>query len=121
MMPDLRELYQETILDHSKRPHNFHEMADASAKALGHNPLRGPPLDGVAGGAGRRAVGSRTGSPSNRIPLQASRRAGLDASTALARAGADPYRRRAFLGFVPPRRRFRRARRARGIARTGCA
>ena len=41
MMPDLRELYQETILDHSKRPHNFHEMADASAKALGHNPLCG--------------------------------------------------------------------------------
>lgn len=40
-MPDFRELYQETILDHSKRPHNFHEIADASAKAVGHNPLCG--------------------------------------------------------------------------------
>lgn len=40
-MPDLRELYQETILDHSKRPHNFREIADANAKAVGHNPLCG--------------------------------------------------------------------------------
>lgn len=40
-MPDLRELYQETILDHSKRPRNFHEMTDASATAAGHNPLCG--------------------------------------------------------------------------------
>ena len=40
-MPDLRELYQETILDHSKRPRNFHEMPDASTKAVGHNPLCG--------------------------------------------------------------------------------
>ncbi len=40
-MPDLRELYQETILDHSKRPRNFHELPDASAKAVGHNPLCG--------------------------------------------------------------------------------
>ncbi len=40
-MPDLRELYQETILDHSKRPHNFHELPGASAKAVGHNPLCG--------------------------------------------------------------------------------
>ena len=41
MMPDLRELYQETILDHSKRPHNFHEIPEATAKAVGHNPLCG--------------------------------------------------------------------------------
>ena len=40
-MPDLRELYQETILDHSKRPHNFHEIPEATAKAVGHNPLCG--------------------------------------------------------------------------------
>ncbi|HYU07420.1 MAG TPA: SUF system NifU family Fe-S cluster assembly protein [Thermoplasmata archaeon] len=40
-MPDLRELYQETILDHSKRPRNFRELPDASAKAVGHNPLCG--------------------------------------------------------------------------------
>ncbi|HEY6147609.1 MAG TPA: SUF system NifU family Fe-S cluster assembly protein [Thermoanaerobaculia bacterium] len=40
-MPDLRELYQETILDHSKRPRNFHEIPEASATAVGHNPLCG--------------------------------------------------------------------------------
>jgi len=40
-MPDLRELYQETILDHSKRPRNFHEISGASATAVGHNPLCG--------------------------------------------------------------------------------
>ncbi len=40
-MPDLRELYQETILDHNKRPRNFREIPDATAKAVGHNPLCG--------------------------------------------------------------------------------
>jgi nitrogen fixation protein NifU and related proteins len=41
MMADLRELYQETILDHSKRPRNFHEIPEADASAVGHNPLCG--------------------------------------------------------------------------------
>ena len=41
MMADLRELYQETILDHSKKPRNFHEIPEADAKAVGHNPLCG--------------------------------------------------------------------------------
>jgi nitrogen fixation NifU-like protein len=40
-MDDLRELYQELILDHSKRPRNFHGMAEASHRAVGHNPLCG--------------------------------------------------------------------------------
>jgi nitrogen fixation NifU-like protein len=38
---DLRDLYQEVILDHNKRPRNFRAMADASAHAEGHNPLCG--------------------------------------------------------------------------------
>jgi nitrogen fixation NifU-like protein len=38
---DLRELYQEVILDHSKRPRNFHAMPEANRKANGHNPLCG--------------------------------------------------------------------------------
>jgi len=38
---DLRELYQETILDHSKRPHNFRALEDANRSAQGHNPLCG--------------------------------------------------------------------------------
>jgi nitrogen fixation NifU-like protein len=40
-MSDLRDLYQEVILDHSKRPRNFHAIADASRKAEGYNPLCG--------------------------------------------------------------------------------
>ena len=38
---DLRELYQEVILDHSKRPRNFHGMPEANRRAVGHNPLCG--------------------------------------------------------------------------------
>ena len=40
-MSDLRELYQEVVLDHSKSPRNFHAIADASADAEGFNPLCG--------------------------------------------------------------------------------
>jgi len=40
-MSDLRDLYQEVILDHSKRPRNFHVIAGASRKAEGYNPLCG--------------------------------------------------------------------------------
>jgi len=40
-MPDLRELYQEVILDHTKNPRNFHVLDDATAKATGNNPLCG--------------------------------------------------------------------------------
>ncbi len=38
------DLYQETILDHSKRPRNFHAMDDANRKAEGYNPLCGDKL-----------------------------------------------------------------------------
>ncbi len=40
-MADLRELYQEVILDHTKHPRNFHGMTDATLKADGNNPLCG--------------------------------------------------------------------------------
>jgi len=38
------DLYQETILDHSRRPRNLHAMADANRKAEGSNPLCGDKL-----------------------------------------------------------------------------
>ncbi len=38
---ELRDLYQELILDHGRRPRNFSPMPDASAKAEGFNPLCG--------------------------------------------------------------------------------
>jgi nitrogen fixation NifU-like protein len=40
-MSDLRDLYQEVILDHSKRPRNFRVPEDRTAEAKGHNPLCG--------------------------------------------------------------------------------
>jgi nitrogen fixation NifU-like protein len=40
-MNDLRELYQETILDHYRRPRNAGRMADANHMAEGFNPLCG--------------------------------------------------------------------------------
>lgn len=40
-MSDLRELYQEVILDHYRRPRNFAALDDANRKAEGYNPLCG--------------------------------------------------------------------------------
>src|SRR4051812_26089706 len=40
----VHDLYQETILDHSKRPRNFHPMEGASREADGYNPLCGDKL-----------------------------------------------------------------------------
>jgi nitrogen fixation NifU-like protein len=40
-MSELRELYQEVILDHSKRPRNLRELKEATHKADGYNPLCG--------------------------------------------------------------------------------
>lgn len=41
---DLRELYQEVILDHGKHPRNLRHPADANCRAHGHNPLCGDQL-----------------------------------------------------------------------------
>ena len=38
---DSRNLYQEVILDHNRRPHNFRVIDPASAKQEGFNPLCG--------------------------------------------------------------------------------
>lgn len=43
-MSDLRDLYQEVILDHAKRPRNFRAMPDADRHADGHNRLCGDKL-----------------------------------------------------------------------------
>jgi len=43
-MSDLTDLYQEVILDHNRRPRNFHAIAGASHKAEGYNPLCGDRL-----------------------------------------------------------------------------
>ena len=40
-MTDLREVYQEAILDHYRRPRNFAVLDSATQEAKGHNPLCG--------------------------------------------------------------------------------
>ncbi|HWD39553.1 MAG TPA: SUF system NifU family Fe-S cluster assembly protein [Fimbriimonas sp.] len=40
-MTDLRELYQEVILDHNRRPRNRGRLDDPTGVAEGHNPLCG--------------------------------------------------------------------------------
>lgn len=40
-MSDLRELYQELILEHSKAPRNYREITAANHTAEGYNPLCG--------------------------------------------------------------------------------
>src|SRR5712664_39016 len=40
-LADLEELYQEVILDHSRRPRNFGELPDAGVRVHGDNPACG--------------------------------------------------------------------------------
>lgn len=43
-MSELNDLYQEVILDHNRRPHNFRVIDEATAKQEGYNPLCGDRL-----------------------------------------------------------------------------
>jgi nitrogen fixation NifU-like protein len=45
MNPELEELYQEVILDHSRRPRNFGRLADAAVRVHGDNPSCGDEID----------------------------------------------------------------------------
>jgi nitrogen fixation NifU-like protein len=63
-MSDLRELYQEVILDHNRRPRNFGALDGANRKADGYNPLCGDKItiylrvrDGVIDGVSFQGAG----------------------------------------------------------------
>ena len=43
-MPELRDLYQDIILEHSKHPRNYRTLEAASRSAEGYNPLCGDHL-----------------------------------------------------------------------------
>ncbi len=45
MDAELRELYQQVILDHNKSPRNFKKLENANHTAEGHNPLCGDRID----------------------------------------------------------------------------
>ncbi len=40
-MPGLNDLYQEILLEHNSKPHNFRKMEEATQSAEGFNPLCG--------------------------------------------------------------------------------
>jgi nitrogen fixation protein NifU and related proteins len=44
-MSELSELYQQVILDHNKKPRNFHKLENANRTAEGYNPLCGDQLN----------------------------------------------------------------------------
>src|ERR1043166_774790 len=44
-MSELSELYQAVILDHNKKPRNFHKLENANRSAEGYNPLCGDHLN----------------------------------------------------------------------------
>ncbi|MHA1564706.1 MAG: Fe-S cluster assembly sulfur transfer protein SufU [Alphaproteobacteria bacterium] len=44
MMDEIRELYQEVILDHGRRPRNLRHPVDATCEARGYNPVCGDKL-----------------------------------------------------------------------------
>ena len=45
MDQELRELYQQVILDHNKSPRNFRQIENATQHAEGYNPLCGDHID----------------------------------------------------------------------------
>lgn len=55
MNDDLRELYQDVIIEHSKRPRNFHPL-DHGQKADGYNPLCGDTITVYLDMDGERVV-----------------------------------------------------------------
>ncbi|BCG05142.1 iron-sulfur cluster assembly scaffold protein (plasmid) [Paraburkholderia sp. PGU19] len=63
-MSSLRDLYQEVIFDHYRRPRNYHPVPNANHKAEGYNPLCGDRItlylrieDGVVKDAGFEGAG----------------------------------------------------------------
>lgn len=45
MFDDLRDLYQEVILDHGRKPRNFRRLEDADRTARGDNPMCGDRME----------------------------------------------------------------------------
>ncbi len=56
MSMELRELYQEIIIDHNREPRNHHAMDDATTQANGFNPLCGDKLTVYAKVVGDKIV-----------------------------------------------------------------
>ena len=78
MFDDLRELYQEVILDHGKNPRNFRHPPDANRQARGDNPMCGDRVtvhvrlaDGVVADVGFQGNGCAISTASASLMTQA--------------------------------------------------
>ena len=78
MIPELRELYQQVIIDHGKRPRNFFKLDTATHHAEGFNPLCGDRVDlyleiedGVIRNASFEGVGCAISTASNSMMIGA--------------------------------------------------
>ncbi len=84
-MSDLQDLYQEVIIDHSKRPRNFGKLAQGGRKMEGHNPLCGDRLtlyvdvaDGVVKDVAWEGAGCAISTASASIMTQALKGKSID-------------------------------------------
>ena len=89
-MSDLRDLYQEVILDHNKHPRNFHPVDPRSHSADGYNPLCGDKVsvqlrvrDGVIEDVGFQGEGCAISTASASIMTESIRGKTLEEATAL--------------------------------------
>jgi nitrogen fixation NifU-like protein len=89
---DLRELYQEVILDHGKRPRNFRLPEGPGKSAVGYNPLCGDRLvlkllveDGVIRDAGFQGHGCAISTASASTMTEAVKGKSVDEAHALFR------------------------------------
>jgi len=90
MTADLRDLYQEVIVDHGRRPRNFGPLPDASHQAEGFNPLCGDRLnlrlkvvDGVIEEARFEGVGCAISTASASLMTEALKGRGASEAEAL--------------------------------------
>ncbi len=92
-MTDLRELYQQVILDHNRRPRNFRALERPDHRAAGHNPLCGDRVelalrvvDGVVAEVGFQGAGCAISTASASLLTEAVLGKRLDQVRALAAA-----------------------------------
>ncbi len=89
-MSDLREIYQDVILDHYRKPRNFAVLEQASHHAKGHNPLCGDRIDvylsvedGVLQDVSFQGAGCAISTASASLMTEAVKGKGLDAVQSL--------------------------------------
>jgi nitrogen fixation protein NifU and related proteins len=95
-MSDLRDLYQEVILDHNRRPRNFGAPAEANRQAEGYNPLCGDKVtvfleveDGHIAAAGFQGAGCAISTASASLMTEAMKGRSVEEARGLFQAFHD--------------------------------